>query len=315
MDSEQAQKLCMDAVAIISRECTEEECRQAADMFRQVADAGYSQGMFGLADMKMSGKGIPLDVHGAIDLYEAAAGLGNIPALFRLGTVHWAQGEFYLPEKSYECFVKCAEAGFPPAYNCLGDCHFHGIGTPKNVDEAVKWYTKAASNGDADASFKLGCIYEGEMGIPKDDSLAYKMFMQAAMAGVPEAQFRVGDLAYEGKIEGGKRGAAKWFSLCEDTVPIAKFNLATMYYSGDGIEKDLKKAFDMYAQLGEMGDPDALFQVGKMYIGGEGVEMDPQKGFEYIGRAASAGNQEAMIIIESLRRKQNTQLIHIDGAE
>ena len=315
MDSEQAQKLCMDAVSIISRDCTDEESRQAAEIFRQVADAGYSQGMFGLADMKMAGKGIPLDVKGAVALYEAAAGLGNIPALFRLGTVYWAQGDNYRPEKSYECFVKSAEAGFPPAYNCLGDCHFYGIGTPKNVDEAVRWFTKAASNGDADASFKLGCIFEGEMGVAKDESLSYKMYMQAAMAGVPEAQFRIGTLAYEGRIEGGKKGAAKWFALCEESIPIAKFNLATMYYSGDGVDKDLEKAFGLYLQLGESGDPDALFQIGKMYIGGEGVETDPQKGFEYIAKAANAGNQEAMLLIETLRRKQNTQLIHIDGAE
>lgn len=315
MDTEQAQKLCMDAVAIISRDCTDEECRKAADMFRQVADAGYSQGMFGLADMKMAGRGIPLDVKGAIDLYEAAAGLGNVPAIFRLGTVFWAQGDNYQPERSFQCFVQSAEAGFPPAYNCLGDCYFHGIGTPKDESKAVEWYVKAASNGDADASFKLGCIYEEGMGVPKDDSLSLKMFMQAAMAGVPEAQFRVGSLAYEGKIEGGKKGAAKWFGLCEDTIPIAKFNLATMYYSGDGVEKDLKRAFGMYMQLGEAGDPDALFQIGKMYIGGEGVELDPQKGFEYIAKAANAGNQEALLLIESLRRRQNTQLIHIDGAE
>ncbi len=315
MDTETAQKLCMEAVGIISRDCTEEEGRHAAELFRQVADAGYSQGMFGLADMKMAGSAIPLDVKGAMDLYEAAAAMGNIPALFRLGTIFWAQGENYRPEQSFRNFVQCAEAGFPPAYNCLGDCHFYGIGTPKNAEEAVKWYTQAAGLGDSDASFKLGCIYEDGMGVPKDEVQSRKMFMQAAMAGVPEAQFRVGNLAYEGKMEGGKKGAAKWFSLCEDRIPIAKFNLATMYYSGDGVEKDLAKAFGMYMQLAESNDPDALFQVGKMYIGGEGVETDPQKGFEFIGRAASAGNQEAMLLMESLRRRQNTQLIHIDGAE
>lgn len=315
MDTEQAQKLCMEAVGIISRDCTEEEGRHAAEIFRQVADAGYSQGMFGLADMKMAGKSIPLDVKGAVDLYSAAAGMGNIPAMFRLGTIYWAEGDYYDPGQAYQNFVRCAEAGFPPAYNCLGDCHFHGIGTPKDVPEAVKWFTRAADAGDSDASFKLGCIYEGEMGVGKDEAASRKRFMQAAMTGVPEAQFRVGTLVYEGKMDGGKKGAAKWFSLCAENIPIAKFNLATMYYSGDGVDKDLPKAFGMYLQLADAGDPDALFQVGKMYIGGEGVEMDPQKGFEYIGMAASAGNQEAALLMESLRRRQNTQLIHIDGAE
>ena len=315
MDTEQAQKMCMEAVGIISRDCTAEEGRRAAEIFRQVADAGYSQGMFGLADMKMAGKSIPLDVKGAVDLYTAAAGMGNIPAMFRLGTIFWAEGEDHHPDQAYQNFVKSAEAGFPPAYNCLGDCHFYGIGTPKNVEEAVRWYTQAAECGDSDASFKLACIYEGEMGVPRDESISSKRFMQAAMAGVPEAQFRVGNLVYEGKMEGGRKGAARWFSLCAESIPIAKFNLATMYYSGDGVDKDLAKAFELYKQLADAGDSDALFQIGKMYIGGEGVEMDPQKGFEYIGMAASAGNQEAMLLMESLRRRQNTQLIHIDGAE
>lgn len=315
MDSEQAKELCMEAVGIISRDCTDEESRRAAEIFRQVADAGFSQGMFGLADMKMAGKGIPLDIKGAIDLYEAAAAAGNIPAQFRLGTIHWAQGDNYQPERAYQSFVMCAEAGFPPAYNCLGDCHFYGIGTPKDPQKAVEWFTKAAECGDADASFKLGCIFEDGMGVPKDEALSVKMFTKAAMSGVPEAQFRVGSLVYEGKMEGGKAGAARWFSLCEDAIPIAKFNLASMYYSGDGVEKDVAKAFSMYCQLAELNDPDALYQVGKMYINGEGTEADPQKGFEMIGRAASAGHPEAQVLIESLRRRQNTQLIHIDGAE
>ena len=50
-----------------------------------------------------------------------------------------------------------------------------------------------------------------------------------------------------------------------------------------------------------------------MYFEGIGVERDMEKGFEYFGSAAAAGNQLAMELVQDIRRRQNTQLIRIDG--
>ena len=52
-----------------------------------------------------------------------------------------------------------------------------------------------------------------------------------------------------------------------------------------------------------------------MYLNGDGTESDPQKGFEYIGKAAKGGHPEAAMLLENLRRRQNTQIIKIDGTE
>ena len=127
--------------------------------------------------------------------------------------------------------------------------------------------------------------------------------------------FRLAVLAYEGKVEGGKPLAAEWYSRCAEQIPIAKFNLATMCYTGDGIPKDAKRAFGLYVSLAESGDADAAFQVGRMYLNGDGTESDPQKGFEYIGKAARGGHPEAAMLLENIRRRQNTQIIKIDGTE
>ncbi|MCQ2085632.1 MAG: sel1 repeat family protein [archaeon] len=315
MDPKQAEQLCVEAVNIISRESTESENRRAVELFAQVAEAGYSQGMFGLAEMKMAGKGTEMDVAGAIELYTQAGAMGNLPALFRLGNICWEPGEYNNPGKAFECFKQCSDVGFTPAYNCLGDCFIYGIGVAKDPAKAVEWFQKAADERDAGAMFKLACLYEGEMGVPKDENKANKMYFQAATAGVPEAQFHLANLAYDGKIEGGKKLAAAWYARCAEEIPLAKFNLATLYYSGDGIDKDLKKAFELYHQLAHAGDADAMYQVGKMYIGGEGVEADAEAGFKHIGMAAQAGNEEAAVLIETLRRRQNTQFIKIDGTE
>lgn len=315
MNPEEAEKLCVEAVRIISRESTDGENRHAAGIFGQVADAGYSQGMFGLAEMKMAGKGTPSDVPGAVELYEKAGEMGNVPALMRLGNIYWAEGEFRNPDRAFACFGKCAEAGFPPAFGCLGDCWFYGIGTEKDPGKAVGYYEQASENGDVPAMFKLGCMYGGGMGVGRDDAKSVGMFARAAVNGMPEAMFRMAMLTYEGKIPGGKKGAANWYSQCADAIPVAKFNLATMYYSGDGIDRDLPKAFGLYRSLARQGDADAMFQVGKMLIGGEGTEADAEEGFRHIADAAEAGNAEAAAVINSLRRRQNTQLIKIDGTE
>ena len=88
MDAKEAEQLCVEAVHIITKDSTDEENRHAAELFRSVADAGYSQGMFGLAELYMAGKGVERDTAKAVELYRQAADKDNIPALFRLGDLY-----------------------------------------------------------------------------------------------------------------------------------------------------------------------------------------------------------------------------------
>lgn len=45
----------------------------------------------------------------------------------------------------------------------LGDKHYYGIGVEQNYAEAVKWYRKAAEQGNAKAQYNLGsCYYNGK---------------------------------------------------------------------------------------------------------------------------------------------------------
>jgi hypothetical protein len=95
----------------------------------------------------------------------------------------------------------------------------------------------------------------------------------------------------------------------------AKFNLATMYYEGVGEAKDLGKAFELYSEVAETGDGDALFMVGRMYLEGLGVAQNAEKGFEYFGKAARAGNDAALELVEDMMKRQNAQIVKIDGLE
>ena len=142
------------------------------------------------------------------------------------------------------------------------------------------------------------------------------MFRKSAFAGVPESQFKMALLAAEGKVSGGEKVAFNWYQrAAEQGFRPAMFNLATMYYQGEGTERDVKKAFGMYSQLAEEGEADAQFMVARMMYEGLGTEKDVPKALEYFNKAAAGGNQLAIQFIDMVRKKQNTQFVKIDGLE
>ena len=58
----------------------------------------------------------------------------------------------------------------------VGWMYLKGEGVPKDLVEAVKWYTKSAEQGHADAQYNLGLMYHNGDIVPKDEVLARKWF-------------------------------------------------------------------------------------------------------------------------------------------
>ena len=316
MDAEEAKRLCTMAASIVGNGCSDEQAAAAAEMFRRVADAGYPDGLFGLAEMMFNGIGMPRDVRGAMDLYRKASDAGNIPALFRLGGILAEIEEFSDPEGAFVCMKRCAEARFPPAFGVLGDMFYYGHGTEADPSQAINWYRLASAAGDPGSMFKVACMCRSGVGTEKDDEAADAMFMVSAQAGIPEAMFEVAYSMYTGRMGGDKAEAAGWYEKCADAIPTAKFNLAAMCLTGDGIPRDQRKAFRLYREVADSTeDKDALFQTGRMLLEGLGTEQDANEGFRYLVRAADAGSEDAAAIVNGLRRRMNSQIVTIDGTE
>ncbi|MBQ9776558.1 MAG: sel1 repeat family protein, partial [Lentisphaeria bacterium] len=73
-------------------------------------------------------------------------------------------------------------------YN-LGVCFQNGYGVTENKQEAVKWYRKAAEQGDAKAQYNLGnCYYFGN-GVTENEQEAVKWYRKAAEQGDAKAQY------------------------------------------------------------------------------------------------------------------------------
>ena len=62
----------------------------------------------------------------------------------------------------------------------LGEIYSGGLGVPENQETAVKWYRKAAMQGNDGAQYYLGeCYYWGK-GVAQNDAEAVKWFQKAA---------------------------------------------------------------------------------------------------------------------------------------
>ena len=81
-----------------------------------------------------------------------------------------------------------AEKGDVWAQHNLGSMYAHGIGTPSDDTEAVKWYRKAAERGLAAAQNRLGVMYAEGNGVPADNLEAYAWFNIAAAQGDENAE-------------------------------------------------------------------------------------------------------------------------------
>jgi TPR repeat protein len=89
----------------------------------------------------------------------------------------------------------------------------------------VKWYRKAAEQGDADAQFRIGVSYYDGEGIAKDAVEAVKWYRKAAEQGLADAQTNLGNCYYNG--EGVAKDAVEayaFYNLASVTNKVALKN-------------------------------------------------------------------------------------------
>lgn len=79
----------------------------------------------------------------------------------------------------------------------FGNMHQNGWGVPQNHNEAVKWYRKAADQGNAEGQNCLGIMYQHGRGVPRDHFEAVKLYRMAVAQGLEQAKQRLKDLGVQ----------------------------------------------------------------------------------------------------------------------
>jgi localization factor PodJL len=149
--------------------------------------------------------------------------------------------------------------GDPTAAYEVGVRFAEGKGIAANLDEAAKWYDRAAQAGVVPAIFRLGTFYEKGLSVKKDVDIARRYYLQAAERGNAKAMHNLAVLDADGGGKGANyKSASEWFRKAADRgVADSQFNLGILYARGIGVEQNLAESFKWFSLAAAQGDADS----------------------------------------------------------
>ena len=195
-----------------------------------------------------------------------------------------------------------ADKDNPAIQYILGWCCLYGKGIETDSDTALKWFRKAAEQGNADAQYEFGksfaIIFDKRLR-KKEELEGVAWLRKAAEQGQKEAQYYLGhylmwyydtrDTSKDIQTEG-----VDWLHRAAEKGHVkAQSLLAYSYWAGDGVERNYVKAVKWYRAAAEEGDAESQYGLGRCYEQGLGVDMNLKEAIHWYFRAADQGYTDA----------------------
>lgn len=177
----------------------------------------------------------------------------------------------------------------------------------KDSSGAIKIFKEEERKGNVLADLELGQIYQFGIGVEKNKEISEAYYkkgferlttlknnppkmkdrnLQRRMEA--QVQYKLGKCYELGRgVEQKYQEAKKAFEIADMWGnAYATFSLAGMYHYGNGVEKDLEKAFSYYQKTTEKIDfPFAHYQIGRMLESGIGTEIDEGSSMQHYKKA------------------------------
>ena len=254
--------------------------RTLADKFlKEAADLGHADALFFLG-MNAVGNG---DLEQARAYADSAIELGNMAGKYILAEI--SEQEYFgdaeeLYKAGFKALKEKVEQGDLHYSNVLGYAYRFGIGTKKDIEQAIKVFTPSAEQGNAMSLGHLSELYLEQDKIEK----AKPLMLKAAEKNNSKAQL---NLSF---IDDDTEKSLYWLNRAAENNEIsAIMNLAYYYH-----DKDIKKAASYYQKAADLDDDQAVVELSYLYENGEGVEKNDEKAVELLDKAVGLENFEAM---------------------
>ena len=160
---------------------------------QRLANAGDPKAQHDLGMLYLSGRHVPKDLSQAANWFEKAAIQGLANAQFNLGVLY-QRGESVAQNDrlAFFWYQSAAEQGMARAQHNLATAYADGRGTQTNYPKAVEWMTRAAEAGLGESQFSLASLYELGFATGQPDlDQARKWFERAAAQGDAQAPERL----------------------------------------------------------------------------------------------------------------------------
>lgn len=218
-----------------------------------------------------------------------AAELGNVEANYLLGYFYdFGYGVKINYEKAYDYYLFAAENGHAHAQYDVGFAFRYARGIERNLEKAIYWFKKSAALECDAGQYELANCYWDGIGVEEDRRLATEYYLKAYEQGYDKAGYRLVRCYYYG-LDIDKNLVEEFIDnyVCfgGDNDKEFLFYLGEMYYKGNLVEQDYKRAVECFEEAMDI-DYNSYYHLAECYFYGLGTERNLSKAFEYYQEAA-----------------------------
>ena len=175
----------------------------------------------------------------------------------------------------------------PKAHYNLGVMYYNGMDCPQDYKEAVKWYTKAAEQGNAKAHYNFGVMYENGQGVPEDDKEVVKG--APSTTGCRCSVQPKADVRKRTRNNSRLQGSGQVVHQGRRAGVYVQNTLGYLYENGEGVPEDNREAVKWYTKSAEQGFANAQVNLGNRYYNGEGSARRLQRSGQVVYKVCRAG--------------------------
>jgi len=222
---------------------------------------------------------------------------------YDLGVKYYADREY---KKAFECFSNAAKLKLPQAQYQVGLLYLNGKVGQRDVETAIEWLTIAAKCNHVESECSLGAILKnGEhYGIETDIDAAVWWLKKAASQGSIEGLVQLIDLYYSGKViehRYEKEISELLLKGAEMGYENAQYCVGYRYLNGIGLPKDSQEGLNWLNKAISQGNDAAQCLVGQILEHENNFDISPNID-EAIKLLKLAADQENLAAIISLCR-------------
>lgn len=250
-----------------------------------------------LSAIYRNGTGVETDMLKAIEYATRLAELGLTKDLFDIAVQYYQGYSNELPDKkkALELFEIAGEYGDEVSMRNAGMMYYNGEGTVASLDNAIKWYLKAANSGSYSAIQRLENLMKEKYGESAKDTFII-LLEELKEKGLNAAYLKYHDMYMEGDyVEKNGFMAKKCLekALEGDYIP-ACLTIGDYLTNGNelcGIKKNIREAIVYWEKAATQGSLSPLRNLGIAYFVGKDIERNIKKAENYLLSAWNNGDK------------------------
>jgi TPR repeat protein len=285
---------------------TKRDLATAAECYGRAAELTNYVAMKSLGYLLMNGMGVDKDIAGAKRWFTRAALEGhNSRAMYNLGVL--ACSTTNTMDEAFRWFKESAELGDPLASWQIANFHYRGWGVIQtNMGRYYFWRFKAATLGATIAQYMMGAAYRTGDGVPKNAENSLAWYRKAAAKNHPSALYDLALNYLEDKTNRLSRLQAESYMLqaAQAGHREAQFQCAMSSFRRDVGAPDCEAGKQWLAQAAENGWSKAEFYLFQLCYNGvqpsqacAAYPKDVPEAVKWLRRAAEHDNLQAQSVL------------------